>query len=70
MKETIPLIVETIGGIMTNTVTYTHTPNWYCLNIGCQKCPYRRGYMCFYGNNEYKRKVIMNDRKTIYSRRH
>lgn len=32
------------------TETWTHTPNWYCLNVGCPRCPYRREYWCFYGD--------------------
>jgi hypothetical protein len=30
------------------TEGWTHTPNWYCLYVGCPKCSFRRGYMCFY----------------------
>ena len=26
---------------------YTHTLNWFCINIGCPNCPYRRGTWCF-----------------------
>ena len=30
------------------TETWTHTMNWFCMNIGCPNCPYRKGYLCFY----------------------
>ena len=34
------------------TETWTHTANWYCRNVGCPRCPYRRDYMCFYNHKE------------------
>jgi len=30
------------------TETWTHTMNWYCINIGCPKCPFRQGNLCTY----------------------
>lgn len=30
------------------TWTVSHTPNEYCLEYSCAKCPMRRGYLCLY----------------------
>lgn len=35
------------------SVTFTHTPNWYCLYVGCPNCPYREGYLCLYDEKKY-----------------
>lgn len=34
---------------------YTHTANWFYMNIGCPRCPYRQEYCCYYGNEDYER---------------
>ena len=31
-----------------DTTTFTSEANWFCWNVGCPHCPYRKGTLCTY----------------------